>query len=277
MTSSESRGAGAGDPGSARCAADEYEALAPIYDRWSAADPAAGPSTRFYTDLCRDAEEPVVELGVGNGRIAVEIARLGKRVVGVDSSEAMLRRCRQRANRAGVGDRIQCLLADVREFELEAPAPLILFPFRSIGHLCTQPGRIHLARHLRSQLVPGGRFIFDHYVFDKEWARAHDGIPRLMCSWVSDDGSRHVVWDTYRYLFKEQRMECLITVETCDESGVVRDRTHHPLTFSWILEEQVLEMAGAADLRVEAVHGDFHFGAFNEGSQEQVWILRRGP
>src|ERR671936_777813 len=45
---------------------------------------------------------PVVELGVGTGRIAVPLAVGGVRVIGIDSSRGMLEVCARRAALAGV-------------------------------------------------------------------------------------------------------------------------------------------------------------------------------
>ncbi|MGH3060560.1 MAG: class I SAM-dependent methyltransferase, partial [Gaiellaceae bacterium] len=59
-----------------------YDAFAPIYDEWAAQMTEDVP---FYVSLAREADGPVVELGVGNGRVAVPVAReTGRPVIGVD-------------------------------------------------------------------------------------------------------------------------------------------------------------------------------------------------
>jgi ubiquinone/menaquinone biosynthesis C-methylase UbiE len=65
----------------------EYDAIARIYDPWSRSVTEDVP---FYLEEARRAGGPVVELGIGTGRIAVPIAADGIRVIGVDSSSAML-------------------------------------------------------------------------------------------------------------------------------------------------------------------------------------------
>ena len=56
-----------------------YDAFAPVYDDWSA---HMTDDVDFYVALAAGAEGPVVELAVGNGRVAVPIAqRTGRRVI----------------------------------------------------------------------------------------------------------------------------------------------------------------------------------------------------
>ena len=92
----------------------EYDSFADIYAVWTDTASSAGANLGFYLDLYAANEGPVVELGVGDGRIAVAAAVRGCHVTGVDLSAAMLALCRQQAERAGVLDRITLLQADFR-------------------------------------------------------------------------------------------------------------------------------------------------------------------
>jgi ubiquinone/menaquinone biosynthesis C-methylase UbiE len=56
----------------------------------------------FYVELARQADGPLVELAVGNGRVAIPVAQAtGRRVIGIDTSPAMLEQARERAAEAG--------------------------------------------------------------------------------------------------------------------------------------------------------------------------------
>ena len=69
-----------------------YEAWADRYAEWSAGVSADVP---FYVALAREADGLLVELAVGNGRVAIPIAQAtGRCVVGIDSSPAMLAQAR---------------------------------------------------------------------------------------------------------------------------------------------------------------------------------------
>ena len=76
------------------------EAFADRYDEWSEPMKADVP---FYVALANEANGPLVELAVGNGRVAIPVAlETGRRVVGIDSSPAMLAQAHDRAIDAGV-------------------------------------------------------------------------------------------------------------------------------------------------------------------------------
>jgi ubiquinone/menaquinone biosynthesis C-methylase UbiE len=56
----------------------------------------------FYVELARETDGLLVELAVGSGRVAIPVAReTGRRVVGIDSSPAMLEQARAGAAEAG--------------------------------------------------------------------------------------------------------------------------------------------------------------------------------
>ena len=60
------------------------EVFADCYEEWSAHMTA---DIAFYTELAVKADGPLVELAIGNGRVAIPVARAtGQRVIGIDSS-----------------------------------------------------------------------------------------------------------------------------------------------------------------------------------------------
>src|SRR2546422_10277918 len=114
-----------------------YDALADRYGDWSTSVTADVP---FYVGLARDADGPLVELAVGNGRVAIPVAQAtGRRVIGIDSSPAMLEQARVRAAEADV--ELELRQEDMRDLVLEEPAALIYCPFRSLLHLPTWSDR----------------------------------------------------------------------------------------------------------------------------------------
>src|SRR6187200_3073168 len=88
-----------------------YDAIAELYDPWSR---SVTEDVGFYVAEARKSGGPVVELGVGTGRIAIPVAAAGIRVIGVDDSEGMLEICRARAERAGVSDLLELRAGDFR-------------------------------------------------------------------------------------------------------------------------------------------------------------------
>jgi SAM-dependent methyltransferase len=251
-----------------------YDRLADIYDSWAAADPSAEASLIFYSELLQQHDGGRVELGVGTGRIAIPVLEFGGRLTGVDSSARMLEACQRRAEREGVADRLVLLRQDVRSLRLDEPVALVVFPFRSIGHLLTDSDKLACLRSVFANLAPGGRFVFDHYVWNQEWARAHDGVARLMVD-ETLDGHRLQIYDVYHYRYEDQEMHCSIHI--CRElpDGSSTERVEQ-FDFSWVAPSQVRRWAQETGFEVEALYGAFDATApFDERATDQIWTLRR--
>src|SRR5256885_3124169 len=135
-----------------------YDAIARLYDPWSR---SVTEDVSFYVaEARRVSPGPVVELGVGTGRIAVPIAAKGIRMIGVDSSAGMLEVCRERAESAGVAELVDLRLGDLRAPPVSERVSLVLCPFRSYLHLRTDEERLGAPRAAREPLVGGGRLGF---------------------------------------------------------------------------------------------------------------------
>src|SRR5262245_41858357 len=141
----------------------EYDAIARIYDSWSR---SVTEDVLFYVEEARRAGGPVVELGVGTGRIAVPIAHDGIRVIGVDSSPGMLEVCAERARIAGAT--LDLRLGDLREPPVDERVPLVIIPFRSLLHLRDDDDRRRALRAVRRLLREDGRFVFDVFTPSRE-------------------------------------------------------------------------------------------------------------
>lgn len=143
---------------------------------WRTADIA------YYAQLARElvaAQEgreargrvpSILEYGIGNGRIAIPMARAGARVVGVDLSEAMLAdlRVRLQAEPPEVRARVTAKRGDMRSVRLREKFALVIAPFNAILHLYTrQDVEAWLAR-VKEHLAPGGALVFDITVPEAE-------------------------------------------------------------------------------------------------------------
>ena len=147
------------------------EAFARRYDEWSA---SMTEDVAFYVELAREADGPLVELAVGNGRVAIPVAQAtGRPVIGIDSSPAMLEQARARAADAGV--ELDLHKGDMRELALEEQASLIYCPFRALLHLPTWADRRCTFERVAASLRPGGRFAWNAFAFDHRIAARLDG------------------------------------------------------------------------------------------------------
>ena len=134
--------------------------IADVYDeRYAKRDPEA--------EVTRIAElagtGPVLELGIGTGRVAVPLAARGIEVHGIDASEAMVAQLRARAG----GESIPVSIGDMRA--VAAPADgysLVYVVFNTFFCLLDQDAQVECFANVARRLAPGGRFLIEAFVPD---------------------------------------------------------------------------------------------------------------
>ena len=224
-----------------------YDAWADRYEDWSAGVTGDVP---FYVGLARDADGPVVELAVGTGRVAIPVARVtGRRVIGIDSSPAMLAQARARAVEEGV--ELDLREGDLRELELEEPAALIYCPGRSLLHLPTWADRRRCFERVAASLRPDGRFAWNAFAFDHRVAVQLDGVHQA-----------EPVPHTVRYAVGTNRID----IDLDDGSRSL---------LWWATRNEWLGLVDVAGLELEALCGGFAGEPFDDESREYVFVTRR--
>lgn len=266
----------------------EYDRFAEIYGLWTQTASSTQANLPFYVEAYLAADGPVVELGVGNGRIAVAAAVRGGHVVGVDASMAMLDLCAARAADAGVTDRLDLRHADFRDFTLSEPAALIALPYHSIGHLTSLDDKRCALLQVFRQLRPGGRFMFDDFLMTST-SMADMRQVQLRAIYPSSttappptaQASPEPERDTLLWVTSliDEALQ-LLTVVTWEDrlhpDGNLDTRRYRRLSLSWLTPIQARQLLVDAGFTIESCFGDFDGTPFEEASaREQIWIARK--
>lgn len=223
------------------------EAFAHRYEEWSA-DMTA--DIDFYVGLAQKADGPLVELAIGNGRVAIPVAlATGRRVVGIDTSPAMLEQARGRAAEAGV--ELDLHQGDMRDLALDEPAALIYCPFRALLHLPTWADRRRTFERVAASLRPGGRFAWNAFAFDHRSAARLDGERQ-------DEPVPH----TIRYSVGDSRIDIIL------DDGAKS-------SLWWATKNEWLGLLDVAGLELEALYGGFTGEPISDESREYVFVARR--
>jgi SAM-dependent methyltransferase len=226
------------------------DAFSRRYEEWAAPMTADVP---FYVRLARDADGAIVELAVGNGRVAVPVAEAtGRRVIGIDSSQSMLELARERAAVAQV--ELDLREGDMRELALDEPAALIYCPFRALLHLPTWADRRRTFERVAASLSTGGRFAWNAFAFDHRIAARLDGVHQ-------EEPVPHVV----RYAVGDNRVDI-----TLDEDEATS-------SLWWATKNEWLGLIEVAGLELEALYGGFDAEPLDDDSREYVFVTRRPP
>ena len=236
---------------------DAYAAFAEIYGEWSAPMTEDVP---FYVELAREADGPVVELAVGTGRVAVPVAQaIGRRVIGIDVSPAMLQKGREAAEAAGVD--LDLREGDMRELSVEEPAALIYCPYRSLLHLPTWAERRRVFERVAAALEPGGRFAWNAFVFDPAIAFPQDRVARPF------PGSTRI-WVYAEHHPEDNRVDVTAFVGQPGQDA-------RELKLWWLTRSEWEGLLDVAGLETEALYGWFDRRPFDDESREFVWVARK--
>ena len=229
-----------------------YDPIARLYDPWSV---SVTEDVGFYVDLALRAGGPVVELGVGTGRIALPTAAAGVRVIGVDSSRGMLEVCAEAAATAGVSHLLDLRVGDLLDPPVAEHVRLVTCPFRAFLHLLTDRERLHALGKARDLLEPGGRLVFDVF------APGPEDIAETNGRWLEREPEifERADWDT-------ERRRLSLSVRGPDGATTME--------LAWLSPDEWRGLIEQAGFEVDAHYGWFDRRPY-DGGEDSVWIARR--
>jgi SAM-dependent methyltransferase len=193
----------------------------------------------------------ILDLACGHGRIALELARRGYRVTGLDLSAASLERARRAAEEEGLG--VDWVEADMREIPAGAELDGIVNVFTAFGYFDEEEENQRVLDGVARALRPGGRFLIDTLNL---LGLAGRWRARL---WDDHDGT--LLLQEHRYDVLRGRNEARWTFLRPDGSrGVLEHslRTYAPHELAAMLERAGLRVVGSwggfegAELAIDA-------------------------
>jgi SAM-dependent methyltransferase len=212
------------------------DGLADVYDEWYRDVSDVGTTVRALAGLAGGG--PVLELGVGTGRLALPLAEVGLEVHGVDASAAMLERLRTKDPRRTITVHLGDMVAVLRSADLPA-FTLAFVAYNTLFNLTTPGAQAALFEAVADRLAPGGRFVVEAVVPHEHTTTGdHVGVRSL--------GVDHVVLSVSVHDAGEQTVDGQFVEIT--EAGGVRLR---PWSVRWSTPAQLDAMAVAAGFVLE--------------------------
>ena len=134
------------------------DAIADVYDEWYPMDAEGEAAVEFLFEASGGG--PVLELGVGTGKLAIPLTERGLQVHGVDASPAMIEQLRAKPG----SDRVTAIVGDMANDLPDGPFALVFVATNTFFGLCSvteQQAAFHAIAH---RLVDNGRFVVDAFV-----------------------------------------------------------------------------------------------------------------
>lgn len=196
-----------------------------------------------WLELAAEQGDPILEIGAGTGRVALELARAGHELVAVDLDASLLAELGRRA--AGLA--LETIRADARELSLPGRSfPLIIVPMQTIQLFGGEPARVAFLEAARRHLRAGG-IVALAIAADLQEFEWQDGDEEPLPDMVELDGSVYCSQPTAirregaGFVLERAR-------ETVHPSGA-RDTDEDRIALDSLTVEQLLEEGARAGLR----------------------------
>ncbi len=240
-------------------AATYGDRIAAVYDAWvaPAVDQSTEPAAAFLADIA--GAGPALELGIGTGRIALPLVERGVAVHGIDASEAMVERLRQKSG----GAAIPVTIGDFAEVTAEGEFRLIYVVFNTFFALLSQEEQLRCFASVASKLTEDGAFVIEAFVPDPT---LFDRGQRVSTTRVEVD---RLQLDATRHDSVAQRVTTQHVV--IGKEGIVMLPVQ--LRYAWPSELDL--MARLAGLRLAERYGGWQREPFTPSSPAHVSVFKR--
>jgi SAM-dependent methyltransferase len=251
----------------------DYVAWAEWYDIfYAAADPG---DIEFYHGLCRASGGPVLEIGVGTGRIGLPLAKEGMEIVGIDLFEPMLKVAQQNAlDIAPLNGSLRLIQADMRDFDLKRQFPVVTIPARTLLLATTEEEQIQTLCCAVQHLATDGTMAFNLFYPDPEMLADDPDEEFLLEVVEKQDGGRYVLTAKNHFDLESQLNHGVQIAEELDPRGEVLRRQELEVVVRYLYPEQIIALCDRVGLEVIEMWGDFEGGELDEESDEIVVLAR---
>ena len=210
----------------------------------------------FWLRVAKEGGGPLLDVGCGTGRVLLRLLEAGIDADGLDLSEPMAVRARERAAARGYRTRIE--VADMREFTMPRRYSRVICTFNAFAHCETVEDQIRALRRMREHLQPGGAaVVFMSYPSPRYWSEP-DGEPVLEREiTLPESGGRLQMWDTR---FKDpvlqlQRSE--MEIRELDASGATVAAHRAAANQRWVYRWEMELLLRAAEFTRWEIQGGF--------------------
>lgn len=240
------------------------ERWADVYDEWYEDLDDTEACVAFLADLAGEptAAGAIVELGIGTGRLALPLRRLGYDIRGIDASPAMVAQLHAKPG----GEAIPVTVGDMADVVVPGATTCrgAFVAYNTFFNLSTEGAQRRCLERLVSVLEPGGWFACATFVPDE----------RVASGRASDVGVRSITTD--RVVLTADRYDArsqTITGQYIDISAA--GITLRPVHIRYLFPTQLDALAADAGLVPDGRWADWNRSPFDADSAMHVSVYRR--
>ena len=240
---------------------------------------AGRPDQGFYLDYARSAEGKILELGCGTGRLLIPIAAAGCAIVGLDLSEHMLAKCREKLQRQPeeVQERVRIVQGDTTCFDLEETFGLVTVPFRAFQHLISLDEQIACLRCVNRHLVMGEKLILDLFQVNLRYLTDPANTEEREDFQVEIPGGR-TLRRTHRLaaLHRSEQVNDVEIIYHVSHPDGHTERLVQAFPFRYFFRYEVEHLLARCGFRVAELFGSFDRSPLKDDSPEMIFVAEKG-
>ncbi|MFB0502959.1 MAG: class I SAM-dependent methyltransferase [Candidatus Bathyarchaeia archaeon] len=223
----------------------------------------------FYKELAAKRGRRALELGVGTGRVAIELAKAGVTVWGIDNSKYMLSVARQKLRKecSAVRRRVKLMPGDMRNFRLKETFPLVYIPSSTFEHCITQEDQRNCLTCVFNAMETKGILAFDI-------SQPTDEKPEG--SWWVDRKEVGVEEEVVRTIFSRRKPETnIVSVNLFFESyrkGKLKEKYCEYGEARISAKKDIQDLLEDLGFRVDNVYGSFDRAPYSPKSPKVIFI-----
>lgn len=224
----------------------------------------------FFRRLLLRLGGPVLDLGCGTGTLALNLARAGLDVVGVDNSPYMLDIAREKHGQAcpSVKERVKFVEGDMVTFPWESKFATVLIARGSFGHLLNTGEQLNCLENAAKLLEDGGKIVLDLYPPSLNLLQGGTSVGRS----VAVDGNVNLLRTVHTSCdLNNQRCRLTIIYEQFKDC-VLQERVLEESSTSLLFPREVMLLLRVGGYTIEEVFGDTGGGSFNASSRRMIVV-----
>ena len=225
-----------------------------------------GEDIEFYVEQAKKADGKVLEVACGTGRIYLEMLEQGVDAYGIDISEAMLEKLREKAEKRGLEPKVE--KANMQDFDLNQKFSLITIPYRSFHHNLTIEDQLATLERIYEHLEEGGKLILNFYCPDFDFISESYG--KEMRSDVEGHPELELV--EYNEIVDPVNMIIEFEKKVLEDGKEKWSATGRSKMTTKTEFELVLRNSNFSDWQV---FGGFELDDLEDSKQEMVWIVEK--
>jgi SAM-dependent methyltransferase len=194
-----------------------------------------------------------LEIGVGTARVALELAKAGAEIWGIDNSHYMLEEAKKKLKKESkaVQKRVKLLQADMKKFNLNRTFPLVYIPSSTIQHCPKQEDQFSCLETINQHLSSNGLLAFNLILPSATYNNNLRFIGK-----VKHGDITVMRFISYQPNWQEQLLEVLLLFEVY-RNGEMTKRFYDASTIAMISKREMLLLLEKTGFKVENVYGDY--------------------